>query len=228
MKPDLLDAVAKIDETAFAEHLRLLDHTVDVNRRRLEKQDEELLRLQAQVRSIDETFKKIRIRTAAPAVPVMPAHRAPVPQTVPAPMLPSAARRRLWPYAVLAAVALALAPSVSFQTGTPVSAEAAIPKPTAVPDRSAEAIGLALSFRPDGAERTFADLLGPELDFAGPSAWQAQSVGDGVYLVSFSPHDIRGPQAEYEFTVDVNARSVIPEAETAERLNSGASSVADR
>lgn len=230
MNQDPLDAAANIDETIFAEHLRLLDHTVDVNRRRLEKQDEELLRLQAQVRSIDETFKRLRVRTAAPAVPAMGPQRAPVPQAVPAPARPAAARRRLWPYAVLAAASLALAPSLSFQTGSPAFAQTAIPSPSAppAPDRSSEAVSLALSFKPEGASRNFAELLGPELDIAGPAAWQAQRVDDGVYLVSFAPHDILGPQAEYEFTVDLNARSVIPEPETAERLNGGAPSVADR
>ena len=132
----------------------------------------------------------------------------------------------MWPYAVLAAIRLALAPTVSFQTGTPVSAQAIAP--VAPTDRGNEAIGLTLSYRPEGVVRTFAQLLGPELDIAGPSAWESQSVGDGVYLVSFRPHDIMGPQADYEFTVDLNARTVIPEAETAERLNSGASALADR
>ena len=219
------EAASVPDETIFAEHLRLLDHTVGQSRQKLENQDKELLRLQAQVRSLDETFKSLRQRAAALD---RPSRAREATQAVPRPPAP---RLRLWPYAVLAAVSLALTPGISFQGGSPVSAQAIAstpPPPPPAPKRANEAIGLVLSYRPDGSSRYFAQLLGPELDIAGPSAWEAQSVGDGVFLVSFRPHDIAGPQTDYEFTVDLNARTVVPEAETAERLNTAAPAFAQR
>lgn len=168
-----------------------------------------------------------RIETVLEILSESMAKAEPQPIQVPVAAAPTRPRRMrmagLWPYALLAGCALALAPRISFQTGTPVSAEALVrvAPPPAPADRSKEAIALALAYRPEGSSRSFGQLLGPQLDTAGPSAWEAQSVGNSVYLVSFRPHDVMGPQADFEFTVDVETRLVTPEPDTAGRLYVG-------
>lgn len=247
------EAAAPLGLKAAVEKMRALNDALAKSRRRVQEHEARLKELRAQMEDFSGKFGVLRerVEAAAKALPAEPpapvrAEPEPVPVRVETPAAaavlevvavprplpaaaPSPARPRrlrmagLWPYAVLAAAALALAPHISLQSGSPVAAEALarVPVQLPEPDRSKEAIALALSFRPEGSARDFAQLLGPQLDTAGPSAWDAQSVGNGVYLVSFRPHDVMGPQADYEFTVDVNARLVTPEPDTEGRLFAG-------
>src|SRR5438094_7107671 len=88
-------------ESAFAEHLRLLDHAVARSRERLENQDATLQSLQAQMRRLREHFDDKRRRTAA----VLPRLAEPPPALEPAPVYvalrPKVARTNriisLWP-----------------------------------------------------------------------------------------------------------------------------------
>lgn len=234
-------AVPSPSLSALAQRLRSLETAMAKSSARAKQQEERLRGLRQNVDEFSGKFEilKQRVEEAANAVPAFEPP-APALEALPATIVQPAARtaavsvepapaksRRmrvagLWPYALLTGFALALCPSISIQTGTPVEANALVRvAPPPAPQRDEQAIALALSFRPAGSERTFGQLLGPQLDTAGPSAWETQSVGSGVFLVSFRPHDVMGPQADYEFTVDVKAGTVTPEPDTAGRLFAG-------
>ena len=212
-------------ESAFAEHLRLLDNAVSLTRARAERQEKELLSLQAQVRRIRENFQELKTRAedVELGLPLPPVEPAKEPLIVPPPLAVSTHSRikSLWPYAVLAAAALALGP----RRPSPMpQLSAGLARPSAAPvvdTGKNDAIALVRSFKAEGSKRSFGDLIGKELDSQSDSAWDVQKVADGSYLVSFHPQGAFGPESSYDFTVDLGERTVTPEPDTTERLVAG-------
>lgn len=182
----------------------------------------ELLSLQAQVRRLREGFNELQQRTeeAELCLPIPPVEMTKEPLVMP-PKLAVAYgphHKNLWPYAVLAAIALALAPRrpapmPQLQAGAPRVAAPASSAPG-----TDEAVALVRSFKPEGSGRSFGELVSKKLGSLSGRAWEVERVGEGIFLVSFHPQGAFGPESSYDFTVDLTERSVTPEPDTIDRL----------
>lgn len=217
----------ELSETAFAEHLRLLDNALAMARSRVQRQEEHLDYLQAQVRRFREGFEELKTRAEDTelCLPVMVRDSGGSRTGMPPPLAvrPGPRLSSLWPYALLAAAALVLAPRPPLQMPQLQAGTAARPAPALDPG-AAEAVSMVRSFKPQGSRRNFGELLAPKLGSLSESAWEVQRVGDGIYLVSFRPQGPFGPESAYEFTVDIGERTVTPEMDTSARLFAGVSS----
>jgi hypothetical protein len=209
---------ARKRETAFAEHLRLLDNAVSLTRSRAELQEKELLSLQAQVGRIRERFEALKTRTEDAEL-CLPLPKVEIPEKEQMfPPLKVAGRaehlRRLLPYAVLAAVALTLAPRARMSAAKLEAGEAKPPAIRVDSGRS-EAVALVRAFTPEGSRKSFGEAV------SSAGSWEVEKVGDSVYLVSFQPQGALGPESSYDFTVDLGDKSVTPEMDTTARLLAG-------
>jgi hypothetical protein len=210
---------ARTRETAFAEHLRLLDNAVSLTRSRAELQEKELLSLQAQVGRIREKFETLKTRTEDAEL-CLPLPKVEIPERNQMfPPLKVAGRaehlRRLLPYAVLAVVALMLAPRARTTDAKLHAGAAKAPAPIRVDSGRTEAVALVRAFIPEGARKSFGEAV------TGAGSWEVDKVGDAVYLVSFHPLGAAAPESSYDFTVDLGEKSVTPEMDTTARLLAG-------
>ncbi len=181
--------------------------------------------LQAQVRRIREHFEELKTRAedVELGLPLPPVEIAKEPLIVPPPLAVSTHSRvkNLWPYAVLAAAGLWLAPRKPAPMPQ-LSAALARPAVTATIDTGrSDALALVRAFKPEGGKRNFGDIVAAQLGSQSDNSWDVQRVGDGIYLVSFHPQGAFGPDSSYDFTVDLGERSVVPEPDTTDRLLAG-------
>jgi hypothetical protein len=203
-------------------------------RARLAAREAEIARLSAQVAALRETLRALPPERREAVADSARERQATSPRS-------GGTRpwRRVLPYAAIAAAAIVFELNGRRAPAPPAPDSFAFARPAAVApggvatapgaplalsedDRAGEALLLVQEWTAPGDSRTLLERFGEGLPGA-PAAWSVERTGEHAYRVSAR----RGAAEAWEFDADLDARTVTPAAETAERLAPAYASLRD-